>query len=306
MQAGRRERSWTFLIIAGLTLLPGCQYLSGSLAKLPKWKSSSSSELAHGPVGPLQASSFTAVKPTAEQKAEVQLAFARTVEREGDRQGAMKLYQQIVRSAPDHHAAYHRLAVLHDQEGNHQEAARYYRKAIQRAPQNAAIYADRGYSLYLQNQWPQAEQNLRQALQLDNTLARAHNNLGLLLARSGRQEEAMREFQLAGCSEPECRANLIHALMLDQRYGEAQQQCQLVLAAHNIPADVKQRLTKLSARITAAEQKLEAPPSQSQFLWHGNGQAVAHPSHPATARQVSYERPQEIRALPPLFPAAAR
>ncbi len=303
MPARRYRLLWTSCLLAGLTACPGCQYLSRPLAKLPTWNFRSSEEPARGPLGPMQASSFAHLKPTAAQKTEVQVAFARSVEREGDHQGAMKLYQQLIDTAPDHPAAYHRLAVLNDQAGNHLDALRYYREALKRDPQNADIYADRGYSFYLQNKWPAAEENFRQALQLDNTLARAHNNLGLLLARTGRQDEALMEFRLAGCSTAECRANLVHALMLDQRFGEARQQCEIVLASHDVPADVKQRLTQLHGRIADVQHRRQGPPPESQFLPR-SGQAAAPQNPLAVTQQVSYQPRPTLRALPPVLPPA--
>ncbi|MDH3716533.1 MAG: tetratricopeptide repeat protein [Planctomycetota bacterium] len=295
----KRHLFQTVFLLAGLSVCPGCQYLSGPLARLQNKTAKPASGIARGNVGPLQNNSFPSAKPTERQKADVRIAFARTVEREGDHQGAMKLYQQIIHSAPEHPDSYHRLAVLHDQNGNHVEALSYYQQALERDPQNAEIHADRGYSFYLQNKWPAAEKNLRRALQLDNSLARAHNNLGLLLARTGRQDHALMEFQLAGCSEPECRANLVHAMMLDKRYSEAQQQCEIVLASHSVPTDVEKRLKRLNTRIVKEQQETQAPPPQSHFLPPGGQQASQH-GLPAAGQQVSFESVQDLRPLPPV------
>ncbi len=174
---------------------------------------------------------------------------------------------------------------------------------LKRDPQNAEVYADRGYSFYLQQKWPEAEQNLRRALQLDSSLGRAHNNLGLLLARTGRQDEALMEFQLAGCSEAECRTNLVHSMMLDQRWNEARQQCDIALASHSVPADVKKRLKRLDSVIVKAQHQSQSPP-QAQFP-PGAGQPALPHGLPVAATQVSYESAQNFRALPPVTPASA-
>lgn len=301
MQARRRSQYSTLIVLVGLVTCSGCQRLNGPLAWLKNDDAKPAADIARGPVGVMQGNSFASAKPTSQQKADVQIAFARTVEREGDLQGAMKIYQQIIESSPKHPESYHRMAVLHDQSGNHDEALRYYKDAIKRDPRNAEIHADRGYSFYLQQNWPEAEQNLRRALKLDSSLARAHNNLGLLLARTDRQNEAMLEFQMAGSNEPECRANLIHAMMLDQRWNEAQQQCEIALASHEVPAAVEKRLKRLNSLITESQQDSQAPPSQADFI-PSAGQQASHVGLPAAATAVSYESVQDIRALPPVSP----
>jgi Tfp pilus assembly protein PilF len=56
---------------------------------------------------------------------------------------------------------------------------------------------------------------------LDSGLSRAHNNLGLLLARTEREAEAMQAFAMAGASPAEASANLAFAMALDGRVEQA-------------------------------------------------------------------------------------
>ncbi len=71
---------------------------------------------------------------------------------------------------------------------------------------------------------------MRQALALRPDLTLAHINLGLLLACTGRIDESLVEFARAGCPEADARTNIAFALMLEERWWEAQQQYELALA----------------------------------------------------------------------------
>src|SRR5207253_9547824 len=105
-----------------------------------------------------------------------------------------------------------RLAVLCDQQGDFTESARLHRQALAAEPANADGYCDYGYSLYLQRHWPEAEAALRQAVAIAPDHRRALNNLGLVLARTGMQSEALAAFRKAGCTEADAHANLAFAL----------------------------------------------------------------------------------------------
>ena len=105
---------------------------------------------------------------------------------------------EALKNDPHRADANQRLAVVHDRLGRFQESAGYYAKALAAAPGDAEIFCDKGYSLYLQRRWAEADMCLRQAIALKPRLARAHNNLGLLLARDGKVDEALAEFRAAG------------------------------------------------------------------------------------------------------------
>jgi tetratricopeptide (TPR) repeat protein len=103
--------------------------------------------------------------------------------------------------------------------------------------------------------------NLRQALALQPDHARAHNNLGLVLARNGQGEAALAEFHKAGCSDAAARVNLAFALTLERNWSEARQQ--YVEASRVDPSSLAARngqreLDRLIARMDSA-----ARPSQS-------------------------------------------
>jgi Flp pilus assembly protein TadD len=151
------------------------------------------------------------------QKADIQIALARTLERQGRIDEAKKVYLEAIKTNPERADAHHLMGLLHARNGDCQTAEQYYQKANQLDPENAELYCDLGYCFYLQQRWDEAESNLRRAVALAPDSRRARNNLGLLLARTGREQEAFGEFAKAGCSEAEAHTNLAFALSLAER-----------------------------------------------------------------------------------------
>jgi protein O-GlcNAc transferase len=167
-----------------------------------------------------------------EQKAEIQMALAMSAERQGRTDEAKKIYHEVIKAAPKRADVYHRLALLHSRQGECVAAEEHYLKAVQLEPGNAQWHGDRGYNYYLQEKWPEAEASLRRAIELDGELLRARNNLGMLLARTGREAEAMQQFTKGGCDRAQASANLALAMAMEGRIEEAQQEYQRALE-HN-------------------------------------------------------------------------
>jgi Flp pilus assembly protein TadD len=167
---------------------------------------------------------------------------------------ALVAYHEALQLDADRGDAWLRLAILHDQVGKFQEAREFYRKALALMPGNPDIFCNMGYSLYLQQQWRDAEMNLRQAIALAPTHRRAHNNLGFVLARMARSEEALAEFAKGGCGESDARANLAFALTMERNWPEARKQYEAALAADADSATAKkglQELEVLAAKLAA-------------------------------------------------------
>ncbi len=192
----------------------------------------------------------------AEQEMDVRMSMARSFERQGQTDQAIKIYRDIVDKDKSRVDACHRLAVLHDKKGDCKISEAFYRAALKKDPENPEIHCDLGYSFYLQRRWQEAEASLRQALALRPDLTRAHINLGLLLARTGRTDESLVEFARAGCPEADARANMAFALMLEERWWEAQQQYELALAVDSqskAAQDGLRTLHSLNPRLASQE-----------------------------------------------------
>ena len=254
------------LLSLGVT---GCQQLNGMLGKpTPKNPPPYYSPSANGMEWSGQ------VKK--EQAADVQMAVAQSLESQGQIDQAMKIYRDVIAKDGRRADAYHRLAVLHDKKGETQTSRKLYETALKKDPKNAEIHCDFGYSCYLQQQWGEAEKQLRQAIALNAELARAHNNLGLLLAHTGRKPQALKEFSKAGCTEADAHANLAFALMREQRWQEAEEHYRIALAADPSSPTATRGLQVLQALQTASDSGEETAQSP--------GKASPSPANVRSAR----------------------
>ena len=201
---------------------------------------------------------------TTQQKVNVQMAIARSLEEQGEIDQAVTVYLNVVRNDDRRADAYHRLAVLHDRQGQCEKSAKFYREALKRDPQNATLHCDLGYSYYLQRRWGEAEASLRRSLELDPRSARAHSNLALLLAHTERAEEALGEFTRAGCSETDSRTNLAFAMMLQQQWEEAHGQYELALTADPASTRAQDGLKMVRSLATVGQQSAHASCTDSR------------------------------------------
>ena len=156
-------------------------------------------------------------KITEEQKTAIQAAMAGSLEQRGKIEQAIKAYRNIVSRDAQCALAHHRLAVLHDKMGDCKTSREYYHKALEIDPDNAEVHCDLGYSCYLQQRWAEAERSLNRAIEIDPYHSRSHNNLGLLLARTGRERDSLNAFFKAGCSDTEAHANLDFVMTQEQQ-----------------------------------------------------------------------------------------
>lgn len=181
------------------------------------------------------------------QKADVQVAVARTLEAKGQTREAVAMLGEAVKNDPRRADAWVRLAVNCDKEGMFVESADYYQKAIALDPRNADTHCNLGYSLYLQERLPEAEAALQRALKLNPEHARARNNLGLVLAGGGREAEALEAFVQAGGSKADAHTNLAYGLTLRGATKEADAHYQQAVALDSNAAAAKKGRTELAA-----------------------------------------------------------
>lgn len=284
------------LVIAGLVVATtGCQsggnWFAQRAQKTTQFVSNAFSAPRFGKSKPNEvATDSTATEPIVELPGSVhpsdkpQLAEVRdgkVAERNGESDRAVALYQDALKKEPNNVEALHRLAVCHDRNGNHDEAGGLYFTALEIKPNDPEILTDLGYSLYLRGNHTGSERALHAAIAQRPISNRAHNNLGLLLARQGKHKQAMSEFMTAGCSEPEARANLIHAMMMEDRLDEALRQCELVRAQPSAPRHVVERVSQLQDVIVKA--KASGPRKTDEFV------QLARKSDTKQTRAVNYE-----------------
>jgi Tfp pilus assembly protein PilF len=220
---GKQKSLQAVTLAAAMAIcLSGCQHVKGLLAsrqEVPNASGQLASSTGQG----------TSAASTAKHMDD-KMARARSLEKDGQIEQAIGVCREVVKEDSSRVDAHHRLAILHDMKGECDKASGFYRAALERDPRNVEVLCDFGYSCYLQKRWAEAEEHLIQALTLQPDMARAHNNLGLLLARTGRQDAAMTEFGRAGCTEADARANVAFTLTLEQQWEAARQQYELALA----------------------------------------------------------------------------
>lgn len=95
-------------------------------------------------------------------------------------------------------------------------AAQAYRKSIQLGAGTPVRHANLGFALLQEKMWAESEVHLRRALELDDRLVEARNNLGVTLAHLGRHDEAYSEF-LAVSGEPAVAWNNLGVVLREQK-----------------------------------------------------------------------------------------
>ena len=188
-------------------------------------------------------------QPNARQVADVQLSLARSLERQGEIEPALREYRKAIEKDPRRVTGYWRMAVLQDRQGNVEESEALYLKALKIDPQNADLLCDYGYSLYLHRRWAEAEERLNQAITFKPKHARAHNHLGLVLAQEERADDALAEFRKAGCEESAAHLNLALVMTLNRRWDDARQHYEMALDFEPDSTAAIKGLEKLNAVI---------------------------------------------------------
>jgi tetratricopeptide (TPR) repeat protein len=115
------------------------------------------------------------------------------------------------------------LGQLAEKHMNFAAALDYFHRALKSAPDLGAVHYALGHVQDAQGRWTEAEAEYRQAVRLNPAQTMARNNLGQLLARQGRSEEAIRELT-AALVDPESYIacyNLGSVYLSQNRYAEA-------------------------------------------------------------------------------------
>lgn len=142
---------------------------------------------------------------------------------------AINSYLAKLEQGGDPATTFHKLAALCVKKGDFERAADYYRQALRHMSPNADVASDYGYCLALLGRYHEAEDVLRKTLQMDPGAVRARNNLGLVLAATGRRELAREAFRQAGADQASTDENLEFAAAWSERTSQA--------AAGGLPQD---------------------------------------------------------------------
>jgi Flp pilus assembly protein TadD len=110
---------------------------------------------------------------------------------------AIGLYEKARRNDPGLKTIAHHLAVLYDIQGDGTRALAEYRQAVEAEPKNPDVFSDLGYYYFKRDNLGDAERELREALQLDPKHAKALTNLGMVLAAEQHFDESFEMFSKA-------------------------------------------------------------------------------------------------------------
>jgi Tfp pilus assembly protein PilF len=228
-------------------------------------------------------------KVTARNYAQVQMALGDSLAKEGNFKAAQAAYEAALRNDDSLARAYHRLALMHEKTGHGSESKELFLRAIACDPKNAEVICDYGYWCYLRQDWDESQNQFQRALKLDPGMMRAHNNLGLVCARTDRPDDALKHFELAGLSPADGRANLGFVYLTQERIPEAKVELERAVAAS--PSSEKARVVLASlekVERTAAEPKrlpslvASAPPAKPPVNHQFN------PAPPAVAKVATH------------------
>lgn len=200
------------------------------------------------------------------EQADVYFSLARSAEKQGNLQEAVRLYQSTLQKQPKSGEAHWRLAICLDKSGNFQQSAQHYQDALKLMPGNPEIFCDYGYSLALQNRWNDSEMNLKQSIAIQPQLKRAHNNLGLVLAQGSKLDEARREFQIGGLSLADAHWNLGQMLVSQSRWDEARSEFQRIKAISPDDPQVNREIASLNRLVAKLDNVRKASQNDTSLV----------------------------------------
>ncbi len=149
--------------------------------------------------------------------------------------------------------------LLREQEGDRSGAAALYRKSLAADP-TRVVAAQRRFAIEGADRARDLEPLLRRALAKDRRIDEYHNLLGLILASTGRNAEAIDSFRRAADLDPDnarFAANLGASLARAGRWEEAAPACEKA-AALDPSADNLMKLGSIARRLGRPEQALQA------------------------------------------------
>ncbi len=174
----------------------------------------------------------TSLANPAKPSAEFYVQAGRMQETAGNSAGAIEQYNKALELTPDHLGALLGLALLHDRQGDFDSAAEFYSRAAVKHPNQAAVLNNLGLCQARQGKLAEAAQSMQKAVAMQpnkalyrNNLANvlieadhvdeaialltpvhgpatAHYNVGYLLHKRDRDDEALAHFQQAFAADP--------------------------------------------------------------------------------------------------------
>ena len=131
------------------------------------------------------------------ENAKACMIAAEKLQNSGHGDQAILLYEKARRNDPDLKTVAHPLAVLYDELGDSTKSLVEFRLAIEAEPKSADVYSDLGYYYMKRSNLHDAETQLRKAIEINPKHQKAWNNLGMVLAGQNRYGESFEAFSQA-------------------------------------------------------------------------------------------------------------
>lgn len=179
------------------------------------------------------------------------LANGKSAELRNEFDLAISSYQQLTQHDPKNTFAWHRMALLHDQSGHTDKSEECYQAAIELEPKNPVLWGDFAYSLYLKERWQESQQAFETSLTLEPA-NRVRVNYGMLLARTNRPDDALKQFRLAGLGEAQSRCNLAVAHLESGDLSGARSEQELAARV-----DFRRQATEHTARLNGLFERID-------------------------------------------------
>jgi tetratricopeptide (TPR) repeat protein len=140
--------------------------------------------------------------------------------------------------------AHRRLAGVLDRQGKFAQSDLHYKAALKLAPDDPKVWNNAGYSYYIQGRWEEAERTLRTAVRLAPNDPKVAMNLGLTLTACGKEAEAFKLLAKSGGAAA-AHQNMGYVLASTGRTVEAADHYRKALALQPDLVAAKSALSKL-------------------------------------------------------------
>ncbi len=145
---------------------------------------------------------------------------AEVLAKQGDFESAAAELNKLLSEGSEDPGVYGALAAVRVKQGLYSEARQLAQRASRVGPVSAETWFVSGVAAEALGETGAAQLAYRRAIEADSSHGRAYNNLGIILAKNNREDEAINHFYLAlrsNPSEPDFRYNLGRALVTSRR-----------------------------------------------------------------------------------------
>jgi tetratricopeptide (TPR) repeat protein len=259
-------------------------------------------------------------EPEAKILPETFLAAAQLAESRGEMPLAVSMYRKAIALKHDYVEAYNGLGLLYEKAGDYRQAEQAFSSAISPAPDKGYLRNNLAFCLLRQRRLDEAERELRQAIELEPDLAKAHVNLGVVLACKGRDQAALDEFLKVLPSDgahynlgllyesnrqpDKARAAYAHALTLNPEMEAAQQGLKRLMPAEG-SAVARTSEAHAVAKVTEKAAPADVMPVEAEPA----SAVVVEPRVPASPERGTRPTPAQPAAVeevgPPSPPASS-